>query len=1066
MEAPQGWVDMPPSRVSDILNSPKLAPELQGVRLGTLLPKTQIRLLEATFLSGEVASVRELMARALELESERWTKDEAPQRLDGRCHSELAIDIIQIISQTQAKAENITLDLGTQIKPLLLEELARFLRSYQRAFDEFLERCRQLRNYRANVIANINNCLPFRTSVEQRWQTPPDLQSSLLSPLNELKGRGFDTLLQSLFGDLKLLFKRFTRTRWAATKQTLEEIISAVAKRMPEFSELQDCFREELLEAVHLHLVKEYITRLCKRRLVLKTAEQQQQLAGLVQANAQHIQQFCTQSGSRATWLHHALPKLAEIIRLQDPSAIKIEVATYATLYPDFSKGHLSAILAIKGNLSSSDAKSIRSVLDINTGAHEPSKALFSLIKLKGILISLPGCFSDMICVRTEEPAVTARCHSSSGSEVMLRKTNQTSALLGELHLTTDRPLGTVLSTMVYQRCEERSVPGKDAGNIHRWDGGLKPVTAAFSKEVETPGPPWQRTEGAELKALRDGLQGFLENFKSDATPGIWQPAHLQTLCQKKGFPGQQRWAAAAELPLGEEDRPRQPPECLSSGRTSCWQCWDIQGKGWTSSSGAVELRFEQKRQYWEEAVGQEGARKAQRVRRDLQKVQREVHPAYAAAGFPAWEAYLCAFHGAVAGRLQELAHDARGCEQLYVLLDWAANVYSSPDFLGSQDQALPSEPLLPLLALVVWARLEDDYTSFPEVRPERGRAEGGGVQVEGGQCQRDQDRELLRWHPAAGAESLGGCGGPRRAAGPLHTPLSFDVCMLVAEHVKAAGAISAELEATMLGICARALGLFLHRFEKAFLESGAVSEPHVCASINACEELRTHLLAKFPESFGELEKALGAAARAFQKQLLQGLQGAVQLLFRALCTKAWLTQDLLQPLMDKVVAFSGLLEHMAPPLAQETLQQVHRYVVREYLAQPLRPRERLRGVDRRSGSQKMGLEVQAISSTFQGLRTPQSDFSSPLLETPRCVGFGKGFEALPKCWGRARRDHVLAILALRRLGRRRNQHFLRHAQAVLRAAAKAGSSGAAGGRVLLQEIKLGTGVDVLVTCI
>ncbi|XP_040092343.1 tumor necrosis factor alpha-induced protein 2-like isoform X4 [Oryx dammah] len=367
---------------NDILNSPKLSPELQGVRLGTLLPPTQIRQLEASFLSNEVASVRELTARALELESERWTKDEAPQRLDGRCHSELAIDIIQIISQGQDKAESITLDLGTQIKPFLLEELARFLRSYQRAFDEFLERCRQLRNYRANVIANINNCLPFQTSVEQRWQTPPDLRSSLLRPLNELKSRGFDTLLQSLFGDLKPLFKRFTQTRWAAPQQTLEEIVSIVDKRMPEFSELQDCFQEELLEAVHLHLVKEYIARLCKRRLVLKTAEQQQQLAGHVQANAQLIQQFCTQSGSPATWLHHALPTLAEIIRLQDPSAIKIEVATYATLYPDFSKGHLSAILAIKGNLSSSDAKSIRSILDINTGAHEPSKALFSLIKV------------------------------------------------------------------------------------------------------------------------------------------------------------------------------------------------------------------------------------------------------------------------------------------------------------------------------------------------------------------------------------------------------------------------------------------------------------------------------------------------------------------------------------------------------------------------------------------------------------------------------------------------------------------------------------------------------------
>lgn len=29
--------------------------------------------------------------------------------------------------------------------------------SYQRTFDEFLERGKQLRNYRANVIANINN---------------------------------------------------------------------------------------------------------------------------------------------------------------------------------------------------------------------------------------------------------------------------------------------------------------------------------------------------------------------------------------------------------------------------------------------------------------------------------------------------------------------------------------------------------------------------------------------------------------------------------------------------------------------------------------------------------------------------------------------------------------------------------------------------------------------------------------------------------------------------------------------------------------------------------------------
>lgn len=51
-----GFPQASPSAHSDILNSPKLAPELQGVRLGTLLPPTQIRLLEATFLSNEVVS--------------------------------------------------------------------------------------------------------------------------------------------------------------------------------------------------------------------------------------------------------------------------------------------------------------------------------------------------------------------------------------------------------------------------------------------------------------------------------------------------------------------------------------------------------------------------------------------------------------------------------------------------------------------------------------------------------------------------------------------------------------------------------------------------------------------------------------------------------------------------------------------------------------------------------------------------------------------------------------------------------------------------------------------------
>lgn len=40
------------------------------------------------------------------------------------------------------------------------------------------------------------------------------------------------------------LFKKFTQTRWATPVETLEEIIATVGIRLPEFSELKDCFQE------------------------------------------------------------------------------------------------------------------------------------------------------------------------------------------------------------------------------------------------------------------------------------------------------------------------------------------------------------------------------------------------------------------------------------------------------------------------------------------------------------------------------------------------------------------------------------------------------------------------------------------------------------------------------------------------------------------------------------------------------------------------------------------------------------------------------------------------------
>uniref|UniRef100_A0A8B9FHT2 TNF alpha induced protein 2 n=1 Tax=Amazona collaria TaxID=241587 RepID=A0A8B9FHT2_9PSIT len=125
-----------------------------------------------------------------------------------------------------------------------------------------------------------------------------------------------------------------------------------------------------------------YIVRLLKRKVSLKGTAQQQNLAQHISKNAADLEAFCTSNGSQATWLNSALPKLAEIIRLQDLGAIKIEVATLATTYPDIRKRHLEAFLYIKANLSRSELKSILGYLADSTASLVPKAPLFSDINV------------------------------------------------------------------------------------------------------------------------------------------------------------------------------------------------------------------------------------------------------------------------------------------------------------------------------------------------------------------------------------------------------------------------------------------------------------------------------------------------------------------------------------------------------------------------------------------------------------------------------------------------------------------------------------------------------------
>ncbi|XP_062351454.1 tumor necrosis factor alpha-induced protein 2 [Cinclus cinclus] len=367
----------------DMRKDHALAMELDKVKLGSLLPSSVSKELENKYLDSEEVTVKNSLSRCLDKEIQRWKEDKEPEKLNGHFQSELlGIFVIQSIYSSQKRAEDISKAVGEELSHRLLKELPAFLRSYRDAFEDFKEKSKKHRYYKPILIANINNCWNFREYMEKYIAEKDDSKADILSTLADIENSGFDVLLQQLFAQLKPIYKKFTENKWDSSSEIMNEIIKTTSKHISDFQTLKDPFYHAIVEKIHAHLVKEYIVRLLKRKVSLKTPAQQQTMAQHISKNAADLEAFCTSNGSQATWLNSALPKLAEIIRLQDLGAIKIEVATFAKTYPDIRKRHLEAFLHIKANLSRSELKSILGYLADSTASTQPRAPLFSNINV------------------------------------------------------------------------------------------------------------------------------------------------------------------------------------------------------------------------------------------------------------------------------------------------------------------------------------------------------------------------------------------------------------------------------------------------------------------------------------------------------------------------------------------------------------------------------------------------------------------------------------------------------------------------------------------------------------
>ncbi|XP_067239015.1 tumor necrosis factor alpha-induced protein 2-like [Chanodichthys erythropterus] len=376
----------------NILKHKELEEHINNSSLGPLLPEEDLKRLGEQYFSYKENEVRKWLSNALEKEVKKWSDGIEPEIMDGYYSSNLAADVLPLVDITVSDVKAL---LGSESKAwCLLTQLDSFLTSYKTSLEKLVKR--KPKNIPKILSANLVDIHHFRDYVQRPEHLfSEDTRTACLSTLADLKNICHKYFLSRIHTELKRLYRKLWTQAWfAGHREVVEELMKALEENMDQFKKLKPVCREELLAELHIEVMVEYVRRMMKRKLKLKDKEQQEAAAEFIRHDNSKICSVFAKVGSNKEWLCQILPKLSEILRLQDLGSLQLDVATLARDYPDISEQQILAVLNLKNNLSSSDLCSIEACLSENRSRPdtESSPAFFSKVLIKQDTLCYNSC--------------------------------------------------------------------------------------------------------------------------------------------------------------------------------------------------------------------------------------------------------------------------------------------------------------------------------------------------------------------------------------------------------------------------------------------------------------------------------------------------------------------------------------------------------------------------------------------------------------------------------------------------------------------------------------------------
>ncbi|OXB79010.1 UNVERIFIED_CONTAM: hypothetical protein H355_004553 [Colinus virginianus] len=369
---------------------------------------------------------------------------------------------------------------------------------------------------------------------------------------------------------------------------------------------------------------------------------------------------------------------------------------------------------------------------------------------------------------------------------------------------------------------------------------------------------------------------------------------------------------------------------------------------------------------------------------------------------------------------------------ELYSLLDWVANTYHSELLLGHSDlkPEVQAENLSPLLTTADWDRLENDYVT--SIKDTIKKYFGKILSMEESEkWEKEVPPEVKDnlYQSSISFDIQTVLSEHGHSTGFMVVPPSAAIMDIIGENMKLSGNISKSLEEKTLQLCLAEMHEFIPRFGEKFLEWYTVHDspmfaPYFAAYINSFYDLLSALKTVFKVNTEELQKILAALTNNFRNEFLKKLRTKTQPLLKKILTKDWtLAREKPTSLTAAVSQFSEHLQHTRQPLGQELLCHVHKYVVREYIAQIIKPKKKMNGEKRQQVSRRINEEAIILNNALIYHGSDSSWLLPAISHIAKIIGekrkdrIKEYIKELAEDYPDIRKEHIMAILTVRGLG-------------------------------------------------